>query len=76
MLFNSTLTAEKAAALQALVEPAVEALGGEEVTSDYELETDDAAAATPEAAPEEAAAPVRLPPRWPPRHRPRPSPTT
>ena len=58
VLFNSTLTAEKAAALQALVEPAVEALGGEEVTSDYELETDDAAAATPEAAPEEAAAPV------------------
>ena len=31
VLFNSTLTAEKAAALQALVEPAVEALGGEEV---------------------------------------------
>ena len=39
------------------MEPAVEALGGEEVTSDYELETDDAAAATPEAAPE-APAPV------------------
>ena len=31
LLFNSTLPAEKAAALQALVEPAVEALGGEEV---------------------------------------------
>jgi predicted flap endonuclease-1-like 5' DNA nuclease/uncharacterized membrane protein len=58
LLFNSTLPAEKAAALQALVEPAVEALGGEEVTSDYELETDDAAAATPAAAPEEAPAPV------------------
>ena len=53
VLFNSTLPAEKAAALQALVEPAVEALGGEEVTSDYELET------------EEAAAPARKPPRRP-----------
>ncbi len=55
LLFNSTLPADKAAQLQALVEPAVEALGGEEVTSDYELETDDTAVATPEAAPEEAA---------------------
>jgi predicted flap endonuclease-1-like 5' DNA nuclease len=56
VLFNSTLTAEKAAELQALVEPAVEALGGEEVVADYELETEEAPA---EAAPaEEAAAPV------------------
>ena len=56
VLFNSTLTAEKAAALTALVEPAVEALGGEEVVADYELETDEAPA---EAAPaEEAPAPV------------------
>ena len=54
LLFNSTLPADKAAALQALVEPAVEALGGEEVVADYELEV----AETPEAAPEETAAPV------------------
>ena len=51
VLFNSTLPADKVAALQALVEPAVEALGGEEVTSDYELETEEAAAPAEEAAP-------------------------
>ncbi|HEY6569246.1 MAG TPA: DUF1269 domain-containing protein [Candidatus Limnocylindrales bacterium] len=54
VLFNSTLTAEKVAALHALVEPAVEALGGEEVVADYELEVDE----TPEAAPVAAAAAV------------------
>ena len=54
VLFNSTLTAEKAAALQALVDPAVEAVGGEEVAADYELEVEEA----PAAAPEEAPAPV------------------
>jgi predicted flap endonuclease-1-like 5' DNA nuclease len=54
LLFNSTLPADKAAALQALVAPAVEALGGEEVVADYELEVAEA----PEAAPEETAAPV------------------
>ena len=54
LLFNSTLPADKAAALQALVAPAVEALGGEEVVSDYELEVAEA----PEAAPEETPAPV------------------
>jgi predicted flap endonuclease-1-like 5' DNA nuclease len=54
LLFNSTLPADKAAALQALVAPAVEALGGEEVVADYELEV----AETPEAAPEAGAAPV------------------
>ena len=75
VLFNSTLTAEKAAALQALVEPAVEALGGEEVTSDYELETDDAAAATPEAA-RRPRRRWRLPPRLRSPRRPRPRPTT
>lgn len=52
LLFNSTLPADKAAALQALVEPAVEALGGEEVVADYELEVEE----TPEAAPAAAAA--------------------
>jgi len=54
LLFNSTLPPDKAAALQALVEPAVEALGGEEVVADYELEV----AETPEAAPVAAAAAV------------------
>jgi len=54
LLFNSTLPPDKAAALQALVAPAVEALGGEEVVADYELEVAEA----PEAAPEETAAPV------------------
>jgi predicted flap endonuclease-1-like 5' DNA nuclease len=54
VLFNSTLTAEKVAALHALVEPAVEALGGEEVVADYELEVEE----TPEAAPVAAAAAV------------------
>ena len=54
LLFNSTLPADKAAALQALVAPAVEALGGEEVVADYELEV----AEEPAAAPEESAAPV------------------
>ena len=54
LLFNSTLPADKAAALQALVAPAVEALGGEEVVADYELEV----AEEPEAAPEETSAPA------------------
>ncbi len=57
LLFNSTLPADKAAALQALVAPAVEALGGEEVVADYELEV----AETPEAAPEETPAPEERP---------------
>jgi predicted flap endonuclease-1-like 5' DNA nuclease/uncharacterized membrane protein len=56
LLFNSTLPPEKVAALQALVEPAVEALGGEEVVADYELEVEEAPAETPaETAPAEAA---------------------
>jgi predicted flap endonuclease-1-like 5' DNA nuclease len=54
LLFNSTLPADKAAALQALVDPAVEALGGEEVVADYEREV----AETPETAPEATAAPA------------------
>ena len=60
LLFNSTLPADKAAALQALVEAAVEALGGEEVVADYELEVAEAPEATPEEtpAPVEEAAPV------------------
>jgi predicted flap endonuclease-1-like 5' DNA nuclease/uncharacterized membrane protein len=59
LLFNSTLPPDKAAALQALVEPAVEALGGEEVVADYELEVAEAPAETPaEAAPAAEATPV------------------
>ena len=51
LLISSTLPPEKAAALKALVDPAVEQLGGDEVVSDYEVEV-------PEEAPAEAAAPV------------------
>lgn len=49
LLLYSDLSPEKAAALQALTETAVEELGGAEVTADYEV------AATPEAAAAEAA---------------------
>lgn len=51
LLVTSTLPPAKAAALKALVDPAVEQLGGDEVVSDYEVEV-------PEEAPAEAAAPV------------------
>ena len=51
LLISSTLPPAKAAALKALVDPAVEQLGGDEVVSDYEVEV-------PEEAPAEAAAPV------------------
>jgi predicted flap endonuclease-1-like 5' DNA nuclease/uncharacterized membrane protein len=50
LLFNSTLPADKAAALQALIVPATEELGGEEAVADYELEVEE------EATPEETAA--------------------
>ena len=51
LLISSTLPPKTEAALKALVDPAVEQLGGDEVVSDYEVEV-------PEAAPAEAAAPV------------------
>ena len=51
LLISSTLPPEKAAALKALVDPAVEQLGGAEVVSDYEVEV-------PEEAPAAAAAAV------------------
>ncbi len=51
LLISSTLPAKTATALKALVDPAVEALGGAEVVSDYEVEV-------PEEAPAEAAAPA------------------
>jgi len=39
-LLQSTMSPEKAAELRALVEPAAEELGGEEVLEDYEVETE------------------------------------
>ena len=60
LLFNSTLPADKAAALQALIVPATEELGGEEAVADYELEVEEAA--TPEeTAAAEAEAPAAAP---------------
>ncbi len=62
LLIHSTLRAETAAKLQALVEPAVEQLGGEEAVSDYEIEESDAAEEAPvEEAPAEEAAPEAAP---------------
>ncbi len=54
LLISSTLPPKTAAALKALVDPAVEQLGGAEVVSDYEVEAPEAPAA--EAAPAVAAA--------------------
>jgi predicted flap endonuclease-1-like 5' DNA nuclease len=60
LLISSTLPAEKAAALRALVEPAAEVLGGEEVVADFEVqieeEPEEAAPVAEEAAPVAAAA--------------------
>jgi len=53
LLIQSTLPGETAAALRALVEPAAEALGGEEVVADYEVQIE-------EETPEEAAQEVFL----------------
>ena len=66
LLISSTLPPAKAAALKALVDPAVEQLGGAEVVSDYEAEVPeeapaDAAAPVAAAAAVEAAAPVAAP---------------
>jgi predicted flap endonuclease-1-like 5' DNA nuclease len=44
-LIQSTLPAETAAALQELVAPAVEELGGEDVVADYEVDTEEGAEA-------------------------------
>ena len=59
LLFNSTLPPEKAAALQALVVPATEELGGEEAVADYELEVEEEATAE-ETAAAEAEAPAEV----------------
>jgi predicted flap endonuclease-1-like 5' DNA nuclease len=50
LLIQSTLPAETAAALQQLVAPAVEELGGEDVVADYEVDTVEEAADAPEPA--------------------------
>ena len=42
LLITSTLPAETAAALRALVEPAAESLGGDEVVADFEIEVEEA----------------------------------
>ena len=42
LLISSTLPPKTAAALKALVDPAVEQLGGDEVVSDYEVEVPEA----------------------------------
>jgi predicted flap endonuclease-1-like 5' DNA nuclease len=59
LLIESTLPAATATALKALVDPAVEELGGEEAVADYEVEVPDEEVAeeapAPEAAPVEAA---------------------
>ena len=55
LLIQSTLPPEKAAALQALVEPAAEVLGGDEVVADFEVQVEEA--------PEEPAAAPRKRPR-------------
>ncbi len=65
LLISSTLPAGKEAALKALVDPAVDQLGGEEVVSDYEVEvveaTEPVAEEPAEEAPAEAPAPVASP---------------
>jgi predicted flap endonuclease-1-like 5' DNA nuclease/uncharacterized membrane protein len=54
MLFHSTLPADKARALQELVVPAIEELGGEEAVSDYEVEVEETVTAEEAAAAEAA----------------------
>ena len=54
MLFHSTLPADKARALQELVIPAIEELGGEEAVSDYEVEVEETVTAEEAAAAEAA----------------------
>ncbi len=56
MLISSTLPPKTELALKALVDPAVEALGGEDVVSDYEVEVKEAPAAPVAAAAVVAAA--------------------
>ncbi len=64
LLISSTLPPKTAAALKALVDPAIEQLGGAEVVSDYEVEAPEAPAAeeAPAAAAVAAAAAVEAAP--------------
>jgi predicted flap endonuclease-1-like 5' DNA nuclease len=62
MLIASTLPPKTELALKALVDPAVEALGGEDVVSDFEMEVKEAPAAPAAAAPVAAAAAVAAAP--------------
>jgi predicted flap endonuclease-1-like 5' DNA nuclease len=59
-LIHSTLPAEKAAALQALISPVVEELGGEAAVADYEVVVEEAVAEEPVQAEPEATAPDDL----------------
>ncbi len=59
LLIESTLPAKTATALKALVDPAVEELGGEEVVADYEVEVPEEVEPA-EAAPAAAAAPAAV----------------
>ena len=54
MLFHSSLPADKARALQMLVVPAVEELGGEEALSDYEVDVEETVTSEEAAAAEAA----------------------
>ena len=54
MLFHSSLPADKARALQMLVVPAIEELGGEEAVNDYEVEVEETVTAEEAAAAEAA----------------------
>jgi predicted flap endonuclease-1-like 5' DNA nuclease len=62
-LIHSTLPADKAAALQALVAPAVDELGGEETVADYEVEIAPEAEPRPAGEPAEPAPAAPAPPR-------------
>ncbi len=66
-LIHSTLPADKAAALQALVAPAVDDLGGEETVADYEVEIASEAETTPAEELAEPAAAAAAEPSAPPR---------
>ena len=61
LLIHSTMPAKTEAALKALVDPAVEELGGAEVVEDYEVEVPDEVEPAEAPAPVEAAAPAAAP---------------
>ena len=61
LLIQSTLPAEAAAQLKALVEPAADELGGEEVVADFEVETEPEEAPAADAVAEAVEEPAPLP---------------